>query len=127
MIDIGFLPDPKEAREGRRELKVVGGTEAVAAGGAVAGGQAVAAAAGGPGPGSAGPAMRGCPKCGQRALIRQEGCDICTSCNLQQVRVRGDPRASANPDFLQDADQSGSSPRRRGVFQILPPKIRLDR
>ena len=84
MIDIGFLPDPKEAREGRRELKVVGGTEAVAAGGAVAGGQAVAAAAGGPGPGSAGPAMRGCPKCGQRALIRQEGCDICTSCTYSK-------------------------------------------
>ncbi len=84
MIDIGFLPDPQEAREGRRELKVVGGTDAVASGSAVAGGQAVAATAGGPGPGSAGPAMRGCPKCGQRALIRQEGCDICTSCTYSK-------------------------------------------
>ena len=83
MIDIGFLPDPKEAREGRRELKVVGGTEAVAAGGS-AGGQAVAVTGGGPGPGSAGPAMRGCPKCGQRTLIRQEGCDICTGCTYSK-------------------------------------------
>ena len=88
MIDIGFLPDPKEAREGRRELKVVGGTEAVAAAGAgaggSAGGQAVAVTGGGPGSGSAGPAMRGCPKCGQRALIRQEGCDICTGCTYSK-------------------------------------------
>ncbi len=84
MIDIGFLPDPKEAREGRRELKVVGGTEAVAAGGAGAGAQAVAVTGGGPGSGSAGPAMRGCPKCGQRALIRQEGCDICTGCTYSK-------------------------------------------
>ena len=85
MIDIGFLPDPKEAREGRRELKVVGGTEAVAEGGA-GGGQAVTGAGGGQaalGQG-AGPAMRGCPKCGQRALIRQEGCDICTGCTYSK-------------------------------------------
>ncbi|MXY42270.1 MAG: adenosylcobalamin-dependent ribonucleoside-diphosphate reductase, partial [Rhodospirillaceae bacterium] len=40
MIDIGFLPDPKEAREGRRELKVVGGTEAALAAGTGAGGSA---------------------------------------------------------------------------------------
>ena len=88
MIDIGFLPDPKEAREGRRELKVVGGTEAaLAAGtgaGGSAGGQAVAETGGGPGPGSAGPAMRGCPKCGQRTLIRLEGCDICTGCTYSK-------------------------------------------
>ncbi|MCY3828666.1 MAG: adenosylcobalamin-dependent ribonucleoside-diphosphate reductase [Rhodospirillaceae bacterium] len=86
MIDIGFLPDPKEAREGRRELKVVGGTEAAMAAGAggSAGGQAVAVTGGGPGSGSAGPAMRGCPKCGQRTLIRQEGCDICTGCTYSK-------------------------------------------
>ena len=88
MIDIGFLPDPQKAREGRRELKVVGGTEAAVAAGAGAGGraggQAVAVTGGGPGSGSAGPAMRGCPKCGQRALIRQEGCDICTSCTYSK-------------------------------------------
>ena len=78
MIDIGFLPDPKEAREGRRELKVVGGTEAVAAGGS-AGGPAVIER-----PAAPGPAMRGCPKCGQRALIRQEGCDICTGCTYSK-------------------------------------------
>ena len=27
MIDIGFIPNPKEAREGQRELKVVGGND----------------------------------------------------------------------------------------------------
>jgi len=32
MIDIGFLPNPQEAREGQRELKVVGGTEVSASG-----------------------------------------------------------------------------------------------
>ncbi len=78
MIDIGFLPSPQEAREGRRELKVVGGTEAVAAGGS-AGGPAVVERTAAPGP-----AMRGCPKCGQRALIRQEGCDICTGCTYSK-------------------------------------------
>jgi ribonucleoside-diphosphate reductase alpha chain len=64
MIDIGFIPNPKEAREGLRELKVVGGSEvATGAGGAPQGVR-----------------MRGCPKCGERTLIRQEDCDICTSC-----------------------------------------------
>ncbi len=62
MIDIGFLPSAKEAREGHRELRVVGGQDL---------------------PGSADSAalpLRYCPKCGQRAVIRQEDCDICTSC-----------------------------------------------
>jgi ribonucleoside-diphosphate reductase alpha chain len=27
---------------------------------------------------------RGCPRCGRRALIRQEGCDICTSCGFSR-------------------------------------------
>ena len=87
MIDIGFLPDPQEAREGRRELKVVGGTDAVAAAGGSAGGSAQGIGSqlvAGDGAGSAGLAMRGCPKCGQRALIRQEGCDICTGCTYSK-------------------------------------------
>jgi len=83
MIDIGFLPNPQEAREGQRELKVVGGTE-VSAGGGSGSGLTVSGGSGrsSPNAGSAGTSagMRGCPKCGQRALIRQEGCDMCTSC-----------------------------------------------
>ncbi len=65
MIDIGFLPSAKEAREGQRELKVVGGRDL-----------------GEGGRSSGAPALRSCPKCGQRALIRQEDCDVCTSCGF---------------------------------------------
>ncbi|HLI12263.1 MAG TPA: adenosylcobalamin-dependent ribonucleoside-diphosphate reductase [Alphaproteobacteria bacterium] len=58
MIDIGFLPNPKEQRESyREERKVVG----LATGG-----------------------MRQCPKCGQASLVRQEGCDVCTSCGYSR-------------------------------------------
>jgi ribonucleoside-diphosphate reductase alpha chain len=53
MIAIGFMPNPKEAREEFLERKVVG-MPAVT--------------------------MRQCPKCGQASLIRQEDCDVCTSC-----------------------------------------------
>jgi ribonucleoside-diphosphate reductase alpha chain len=28
--------------------------------------------------------FRQCPKCGQLALIRQEGCDTCTSCDYSK-------------------------------------------
>ncbi|MBL8663901.1 MAG: adenosylcobalamin-dependent ribonucleoside-diphosphate reductase [Candidatus Odyssella sp.] len=70
MIDIGFIPNPKEAREGQRELKVVGGSDAEPGEG---GGRDAAHAM-----------MRGCPKCGHRALIRQENCDICTSCDYSK-------------------------------------------
>ncbi len=90
MIDIGFLPSPQEAREGRRELKVVGGTDAAVSGsgsGSNSGGGAPRARSqvvAGEGAGDTGLAMRGCPKCGQRALIRQEGCDICTGCTYSK-------------------------------------------
>ncbi len=57
MIDIGFLPNPKEAREEFLERKVVGMPEL---------------------------GMRQCPKCGQAALIRQEDCDLCTSCGYSK-------------------------------------------
>ena len=60
MIAIGFLPDPKAAREppeAREERKVVnmGATR-----------------------------LRHCPKCGQPALLRSEGCDTCTSCGYSK-------------------------------------------
>jgi ribonucleoside-diphosphate reductase alpha chain len=28
--------------------------------------------------------LRQCPKCGQAALVRQEGCDSCTSCDYSK-------------------------------------------
>jgi ribonucleoside-diphosphate reductase alpha chain len=76
MIDIGFIPNPKEAREGQRELKVVGGSDAAYDGDIEPG-------AGGPSD-AARAMMRGCPKCGHRALIRQENCDICTNCDYNK-------------------------------------------
>ena len=60
MIDIGFLPRPGEAGGSiiEEEHKVVGLDD--------------------------GPRMRQCPKCGQAALLRQEGCDTCTACNFSK-------------------------------------------
>jgi ribonucleoside-diphosphate reductase alpha chain len=61
MIDIGFLADPKAAREppeAAEPRKVVN----------LGGGRG----------------MRSCPKCGQPALIRSEGCDSCTSCGYSK-------------------------------------------
>ncbi|MFI5023411.1 MAG: adenosylcobalamin-dependent ribonucleoside-diphosphate reductase [Alphaproteobacteria bacterium] len=57
MIDIGFLPNPKEEREHFLERRVVGMPEL---------------------------SLRQCPKCGQAALIRQEDCDVCTSCGYSK-------------------------------------------
>ncbi|KIL97966.1 Ribonucleotide reductase of class II (coenzyme B12-dependent) [Paramagnetospirillum magnetotacticum MS-1] len=64
MIAIGFLPDPKaarepvEARDDRygEERKVVNGETR----------------------------LRHCPKCNQPALLRSEGCDTCTSCGYSK-------------------------------------------
>jgi len=58
MIDIGFLPSPKEAREQFLEERKVVGMPSIA--------------------------LRQCPKCGQASLIRQEDCDICTSCGYSK-------------------------------------------
>jgi len=57
MIDIGFLPDSKAAREPLEARKVVN---------------------------LAGTSLRTCPKCGQPALLRSEGCDTCTSCGYSK-------------------------------------------
>ena len=32
----------------------------------------------------AAPRLRACPKCGQAALLRQEGCDTCTACGYSR-------------------------------------------
>ncbi|MCH7540474.1 MAG: ribonucleoside reductase [Proteobacteria bacterium] len=58
MIDIGFIPDPKERREHHLEERRVVGL--------------------------AGAGLRQCPKCGQAGLIRQEDCDVCTSCGYSK-------------------------------------------
>ena len=63
MIAIGFMPDPKAEREA--ELA-----------------QAKVAAMSGGGPGSG--MLRPCPKCAQPALVRQEGCDVCTACTYSK-------------------------------------------
>ena len=59
MIDIGFLPRHGEAGGSgiEEEHKVVGLDD--------------------------GPRMRQCPKCGQSALLRQEG-DTCTACDFSK-------------------------------------------
>jgi ribonucleoside-diphosphate reductase alpha chain len=70
MIDIGFLPG-REAPAGKvvamRQVANMPGPPA-------AGGDAP--------PGGA--RMRQCPKCGEAALIRLEGCDQCTSCDYSK-------------------------------------------
>ncbi|MCC7016382.1 MAG: ribonucleoside reductase [Rhodospirillales bacterium] len=64
MIAIGFLapPAPSEAGEARIPKAAAGGAEA-------------------PAPAAH---FRQCPKCAQAALIRQEGCDVCTSCTYSK-------------------------------------------
>ena len=60
MIDIGFLPQPGEGEGPKlnQEQKVVGLND--------------------------GPRLRQCPKCGEAALLRQEGCDTCTACGYSK-------------------------------------------
>jgi ribonucleoside-diphosphate reductase alpha chain len=61
MVEIGFLPAPARAEKraplAQSERKVVGLDVAP---------------------------MRQCPKCGAAALVHQEGCDICTSCDYSK-------------------------------------------
>lgn len=59
MIDTGFLPADAEG-------------QLVPAGGTAASGSALA------------PGLRQCPKCGSLALLRQEGCDLCTACSYSR-------------------------------------------
>jgi ribonucleoside-diphosphate reductase alpha chain len=65
MIEIGFLP----AKHQRAEL----GAQKTAAGGGLISDQR-----------SLGTRMAQCPKCGEAALIRIEGCDQCTSCDYSK-------------------------------------------
>ncbi|GIK97370.1 MAG: intein-containing adenosylcobalamin-dependent ribonucleoside-diphosphate reductase [Alphaproteobacteria bacterium] len=68
MIDIGFLPDPAQER---REMAAAYERKAI-------GGPAPKGANGG------GARLPRCPKCSQPSLIRQEGCDLCTSCGYSK-------------------------------------------
>ena len=61
MINIGFLPDPKDEKDAFIEAKK----------------QAYAQSSLASKPKNG---MRNCPKCSQPTLIRQEGCDSCTNC-----------------------------------------------
>ncbi|MBO6519367.1 MAG: adenosylcobalamin-dependent ribonucleoside-diphosphate reductase [Rhodospirillales bacterium] len=69
MIDTGFLPNPASKNDPALEAQAM--PKAVAGGGAANDG------ADGPARSSL---FKQCPKCGQPSLIRQEGCDTCTSC-----------------------------------------------
>ena len=60
MVDIGFLQPPGAEIEANAERKVVG----------------LASPTGGK--------PRQCVRCGQPSLIRQEGCDLCTSCGYSR-------------------------------------------
>lgn len=68
MVRIGFITNDDEtyARESQRQPMVVnlGGPDQ----------------SGGEEPERTNASFRQCPKCGQASLIRQEGCDTCTSC-----------------------------------------------
>ncbi len=62
MVANGFLPDPRAMRQGSddpRDQRQISNT-----------------------PSGAG--LRSCPKCGQPALLRSEGCDTCTSCGYSK-------------------------------------------
>lgn len=61
MIEIGFLPNPKERREGHIEKQVVNLQDV-----------------------RSDSRYRQCPKCAQASLIKQEGCDMCVSCSYSK-------------------------------------------
>ncbi len=71
MIDIGFIPAPQDTAQAIVETRQIVGA-----------GENASANLGGGGGGYV--AMRACPKCGDYGLIRQENCDICTSCGYSK-------------------------------------------
>ncbi len=73
LINIGFIADPARNRPAHDPVVLpaaVGATDAMATLGAE------------PAPRRAG--LRQCPKCGEAALVKQEGCDSCTSCGYSK-------------------------------------------
>ena len=79
MIEIGFMPNPKEKREGHLERQVVNLAEARGHDHDEHGHDHHHAPKAGPDA-----RFRQCPKCGQASLIKQEGCDSCLSCNYSK-------------------------------------------
>jgi ribonucleoside-diphosphate reductase alpha chain len=80
MVEIGFMPNAKEKREGHLERQVVNLAEARGHDeheghdhGHTHGAKAEPDVR-----------FRQCPKCGQASLIKQEGCDSCLSCNYSK-------------------------------------------
>jgi ribonucleoside-diphosphate reductase alpha chain len=65
MIDIGFMPRPGEAETARAAMAASAAGSDASPKGATGTRRAI---------------PHQCPKCGEAALIRQEGCDLCTSC-----------------------------------------------
>ncbi|MDY0872895.1 adenosylcobalamin-dependent ribonucleoside-diphosphate reductase [Dongia rigui] len=69
LIAIGFMPDPRQDREDLEHMVA----------------RKVANLADGQGNGDAGGRkLAHCPKCNSPSLIRQEGCDMCTSCGYSK-------------------------------------------
>jgi ribonucleoside-diphosphate reductase alpha chain len=84
MIDIGFLASPGQPHV---DPYAAGPLVAAANAGAAAGSPQIAAMPSPPTTGRAStlsPFLRQCPKCGSPSLIRQEGCDTCTSCDYSK-------------------------------------------
>ena len=75
MIAIGFLkrPGARDEHDARRQPRVV-----------AMGGEDHEAGHGRDGHGGASGMVRQCPKCAQASLVRQEGCDTCTSCGYSK-------------------------------------------
>jgi ribonucleoside-diphosphate reductase alpha chain len=65
MIDIGFMPRPGEAETARAAMAASAAGSDASPKGATGTRRAI---------------PHQCPKCGEAAVIRQEGCDLCTSC-----------------------------------------------
>ena len=71
MIEIGFLPSRRGLEDATRRARVVNM-------------EAASGANPGEPPPLLGGRLRQCPKCGEAALIRIEGCDQCTSCDYSK-------------------------------------------
>jgi ribonucleoside-diphosphate reductase alpha chain len=63
MIDTGFIA-AKDGRPVTEALRAVAGDP--------------------PPPNNTGGALKGCPRCGERGMVRQEGCETCTSCGYSK-------------------------------------------
>jgi ribonucleoside-diphosphate reductase alpha chain len=72
MIEIGFLPARKERAVISDQQHALGDGRGVAVAGALISDQRPPSR------------MAQCPKCGEAALIRIEGCDQCTSCDYSK-------------------------------------------